>query len=198
MTSRIIAIAGGSASGKSTLSSALVGQLGDEAALILHDRYYRDPPAEADRARWNFDHPDSLETELLVSHLDQLRAGEAVGLPRYDFTTHGRAPGVDTVAPAPLIVVEGILVLADPALRARFDGTVFVDTPSDVRLARRLRRDVAERGRDPLGILDRYLAMVRPMHEAYVEPSKRHADLIVDGTDELASLVRGVRAFLRV
>lgn len=195
---RIVAIAGGSASGKSTLSAALVDQLGDRAGLILHDRYYRSPPAETEVSTWNFDHPDSLDTPLLVAHLDALRDGRAVDVPRYDFAQHCRAGGTDRVMPAPLIVVEGILVLADADLRARCDVSIFVDTAADIRLARRIRRDVLERGREPLGILERYLSMVRPMHEAYVEPSKRHADLIIDGTDALATLVGGVRTFLQV
>ncbi len=193
---RVIGIGGGTASGKSTLSRALVARLGDRAALLLHDRYYRDPPEGVDPAAWNYDHPDALETGLLVAHLDGLRQGQAVEVPRYDFSRHARAVGRERLEPRDVVVVEGILVLADERLRARMDLTVFVDTPADLRLARRLRRDVAERGRQPLGVIEQYLATVRPMHERHVAPSREQAAVVLDGTRPVGELVDAVLAWL--
>jgi len=190
--SRILAIAGGTASGKSTLSDAVVSALGAMATRVHHDRYYRAPPPEADPASWNFDHPDALETALMVDHVRALRDGHAADVPRYDFTTHARQATMERLDPRPVVVVEGILVLAEPAVRDLADLSVFVDAPADIRLARRLRRDVAERGREPLQVLDRYLSMVRPMHEAWVAPSRAHADLVLDGTRPIEELVGAV------
>lgn len=170
----VVGIAGGTASGKTTLAALAVARTG--AALVTHDRYYRDADAST-----NFDHPDSLDTARLVEDLDRLRAGEPVDLPSYDFATHKRLPTTDRLVPGPLLVVEGILVLAEPALRARFDLCVFVDAAADVRLIRRVRRDILERGRDVESVLGQYLATVRPMHEAYVAPSAAHATLRLDG-----------------
>lgn len=186
---RIAVIAGGSASGKSTVSRALADQLGERCALLLHDRYYRPPDPALDPSRVNYDHPDSLETELLVAHVEALRRGESVAVPRYDFARHAREPATDPVHPTEIILVEGILVLAVAELRAVADLTVFVDAPSDIRLARRLLRDVSTRGRDPIGVVGQYLATVRPMHEQFVEPSREHADLILDGTAPVDTLV---------
>lgn len=178
----VVGIAGGSGSGKSTVVAALVDGLAPEPVVHLpHDRYYRDLsglPREA-RARENFDHPDALETSLLVRHLDELRAGRPVVPPSYDFTRHARRTGSDVVGPARLIVVEGVLVLAEPDLRERMDLRVFVDADADLRLARRLARDRAERGRSTASILEQYEATVRPMHLAFVEPSRHHAHLIL-------------------
>lgn len=192
MDVKVIGIAGGSASGKTTVSRALHERLGDQAALLLHDRYYRTPPPDVPAASWNYDHPDALETELLVAHVDALRRGQVAELPLYDFATHSRSPGVERVEPRPVLLVEGILVLADAALRERMDHTIFVHTPADVRLMRRLRRDVAERGRDPLGVLRQYEDTVRPMHARFVEPSRNYADLVLDGTQEVQNLVSAV------
>lgn len=178
----ILGIAGGTASGKTTLSRALDVHLGDRAAVIVHDRYYRTPPAEIPPSRWNYDHPDALETPLLLDHLQALREGRAVALPRYDFANHRRASGSDSIEPRPILIVEGILVLADGRLRRAMDLRVFVECAADLRLMRRLRRDVAERGRDPMGVLDQYEQTVRPMHETFVQPSAVHADLVIDGT----------------
>lgn len=177
MTPFVFGIAGGTASGKTTVALELAERTG--ALLISHDRYYRDL---VDASAANFDHPDALDTALLVRHLEELRAGRTVALPTYDYATHRRATVVDEVHPRSVIVVEGILVLADPGLRGCFDLRVYVDAPDDVRLARRLRRDVRERGRSVEGVLDQYLATVRPMHLAHVEPSRVHADLVLDGT----------------
>ena len=177
----VVGIAGGSASGKTTISRALAVHLGELASVIVHDRYYRTPPTDVPPARWNYDHPDALETALLLEHLDALRQGRAVEIPRYDFARHRRGEGRDRVERRPVVIVEGILVLAEPSLRRAMDLTVYVDCAPDLRLMRRLRRDVAERGRDPLGVLDQYEQTVRPMHETFVQPSSVHADLVIDG-----------------
>lgn len=175
----IIGIAGGTASGKTTIVRVFAEKLG--ALRIEHDRYYRDMD---DPERANFDHPDALETPLLVSHLDALRRGETVGLPRYDFLTHRRVDVVDEVGPAPrLIVVEGILALAYRELRDRYDLSVYVDAPDDIRLLRRMVRDIRERGRTVENVAEQYLATVRPMHERFVRPSMKHAGLVLDGMD---------------
>jgi uridine kinase len=193
---RIIGIAGGTASGKTTVARGLVEALGDSASLVLHDRYYRSPPDDVDRATWNYDHPDSLETDLLVAHLTQLRQGRTIAMPRYDFRRHARADGVDEVPARPIVIVEGVLVLAEAALRACFDRTAFVHAPADLRLIRRMRRDVAERGRTPFDVLDQYLATVRPMHQRYVEASRVHAELVLDGTRPVSQLVEQALALL--
>lgn len=194
---RVLGIAGGTASGKSTLARALAVRLGDRAAHLLHDRYYRTPPDQVSAAAWNYDHPDSLETTLLREHLDRLRRGEIVHVPRYDFSRHARQDGTDAVSPREIVVVDGILVLADEGLRARCDLSVFVDTPADLRLVRRLRRDVAERGRSAMGVLDQYEATVRPMHERYVAPSRACADVVLDGTRPVDELIDAVLDRLR-
>ena len=180
----VVILAGGTASGKTTVAARAADQLG--ALLLHHDRYYRD--VEQPRGH-NYDHPDALDTARLVADLDALRAGQAAALPVYDFRTHRRQPETEQVEPTPVILVEGILTLADAALAARADLRVFVDAPADVRLARRVRRDVAERGRDVGGVLDQYLDTVRPMHEAFVEPTKASADLVINGTAPIPALV---------
>ncbi|MFT6629194.1 MAG: uridine kinase, partial [Flavobacteriales bacterium] len=150
-------------------------------AMLDHDAYYKDLahlPVE-ERAATNFDHPDSLENTLLESHLGALRRGEAVDKPVYDFATHSRASEVVHIEPAPIVVLEGILVLADPAVRAQMDIKLFVDTDDDVRLMRRIRRDMSERGRTFEDVREQYYRTVRPMHIEYVAPSRRHADLII-------------------
>ncbi len=178
----IIGIAGGTGSGKTTVASTIRDRVGrDRIEWISHDAYYRefrglDPEA---RHHVNFDHPESLETELLVRHLDALLAGRAVETPIYDFTTHSRLAETRRVEPKKVVIVEGILVLAEPELRKRIDVKLFVDTPPDIRLLRRLVRDVQSRGRSLESVVDQYLTTVRPMHEEFVEPSKRFADLII-------------------
>ncbi|MFT7521505.1 MAG: uridine kinase [Kiritimatiellia bacterium] len=186
----IVGIGGGTASGKTTVSRELCTALGSRAVLILHDRYYRSLSTGEDPATHNYDHPDALETSLLVEHLASLRAGTSACLPRYSFERHRREAGFDQVEQRPIILVEGILVLADPALRACLDHTVFVHAPSDIRLMRRLRRDVAERGRDAMGILQRYERTVRPMHERFVEPSRAFAEVVLDGTQDVQLSVK--------
>jgi uridine kinase len=176
----VIGIGGGSGSGKTTIAEAVVSGLSG-VALIQHDSYYRHQPhlSFSDRTRVNYDHPDSLETELLIKHLQSLKAGESIARPTYDFTLHLRADETEPVDPAPVLIVDGILVLADADLRAEFDLKIYVDTDPDIRLARRLRRDMDERGRSPASVIDQYLNTVRPMHLEFVEPSKRYADLII-------------------
>ena len=180
----VVGIAGGTASGKSTLTQLLAHSLGDRCTLIVHDRYYKTLP-EAFRGRvseYNFDHPDALDTGKLVDDLDLLRSGRPADLPDYDFKGHVRGTVTERVQPREFVVVEGILVLADPRLRERFDVSVYVDTDDDVRLIRRLRRDVESRGRTFEQVLEQYERTVRPMHKAFVEPSQSHAELVLDGT----------------
>ncbi len=178
----VIGIAGGTGAGKTTIARTVVAELaGESVALIEHDHYYRDRPDlefEA-RAQLNYDHPDSLESELLAEHLDALCRGESVQRPNYDFTLHRRTDHTTRVDSAAVVVVEGILIFAEPALRERFDVKVFVDTPADIRVLRRIRRDMERRGRLFDDIRRQYLKTVRPMHEAFVEPSRRHADVII-------------------
>jgi uridine kinase len=194
----VIGIGGGSGSGKTTIAQAVVSGLSG-VALIQHDSYYRHQPhlSFPDRTRVNYDHPDSLETELLIKHLQSLKAGESIARPTYDFTLHLRADQTELVDPAPVLIVDGILVLADADLRAEFDLKIYVDTDPDIRLARRLRRDMDERGRSPASVIDQYLTTVRPMHLEFVEPSKRYADLIIpEGYNPraVATVVEMIRA----
>lgn len=179
----LVGIAGGSASGKSTLSKAVVEALGDRGLLVLHDRYYKSLPPHLEQhpLDWNFDHPISLETERMVADLAELRAGRTARLPVYDYATHRRRPTDEEVPPRPVIIVEGILVLAIEGLRDVLDKRVFVSVPDDVRLIRRIRRDTDTRGREIHQILEQYERTVRPMHQRYVEPSRTWADLVVDG-----------------
>lgn len=177
-----IGVAGGTASGKSTVSANLLEQAGSQnIAYLAHDAYYRNTvevPLTQD-GRPNFDHPDSLETSLLVEHIRMLQRWQAVEQPVYDFTTFQRRTETITVLPQPVILVEGILLFVEPELRQLFDIRIFVDTPDDIRLIRRLKRDIAERGRTVDSVIEQYLATVRPMHLEFVEPSKRHADVII-------------------
>jgi uridine kinase len=178
----LIGIAGGTASGKTTVAHRIVEALpAGQAALIQHDAYYRDRSAltPAQRALVNFDEPDALENDLLLQHLRALKRGEAVACPEYDFTTHTRKPTVRRIEPCPVVVVEGILLLAVPALCEIFDLRLYVDTDDDVRLVRRIKRDMFERGRDISSIEAQFMGSVRSMHRQHVEPSKQHAHLII-------------------
>jgi uridine kinase len=188
----VLGIAGGTGSGKTTVAEkVLEGLPAGAAVLIDHDAYYRDRshlPRE-ERLRINYDHPDAMETELLVAHLGELRAGRPVEIPRYDFRQHARRADTRRVAPAPVIIVEGILVLADERLRAEMNLKIFVDTDADIRLMRRMRRDIEQRDRTFEQIHEQYFSTVRPMHLQFVEPSKRCADLIVpEGGENRAAL----------
>jgi uridine kinase len=187
----VIAVAGGTASGKTTVANEVFDRVGAEhIAYIPHDAYYRDLShlSPSERARVNFDHPNSLETELLIQHVRELRASRAVEIPVYDFTTHTRRQDTRRVEPARVILVEGILVLVEPELRKLFDVKLYVDSDADVRFIRRLRRDIEERGRTVESVCEQYLATVRPMHLEFVEPSKRYADVIIPegGFNEVA------------
>jgi uridine kinase len=178
----IVGVAGGTGSGKTTVSNAILDRVGhDRIAYIQHDSYYRDLShlSLEERARINFDHPDSLETGLLVEHLRQLAAGGSVPVPIYDFTTHTRRPETRAVEAHRVILVEGILIFVDKALREMMDVKIFVDTDPDIRFIRRLKRDVAERSRTVESVMRQYLTTVRPMHLEFAEPSKRHADVII-------------------
>ena len=198
----VIGVAGGSGSGKTTVVRHIVESIGDEHVTVLeHDRYYRDRNdlRLEERAALNYDHPDSLETDLLVRHVEALRAGQSVSVPMYDFSRHARRSDTQTVSPRRAMIVEGILIYTDAALRRLMDVKVFVDTDDDTRFIRRLRRDVAERGRTMDSVIDQYLATVKPMHLEFVEPSKRYADVIIPqgghnpvAVDLLLTLIRSL------
>ena len=178
----VIGIAGGSGSGKTTVALEILQRVGrDRISFIQHDSYYKDltglPPVQRDQV--NFDHPNSLETELLISHIEQLKRGQAIEVPIYDFSTDSRTDKSFRVNPRRVIVVEGILIFVDPVLRALFDVKIFVDTDADIRLIRRLQRDITERGRTVESVINQYQSTVRPMHLEFVEPSKRYADVII-------------------
>ena len=177
-----IAVAGGSGSGKTTVSNAILERVGsDNIAYVAHDAYYKDlsEVAPIDRTAINFDHPNALDTPLMREHIIALQNEQPVEIPVYDFTHHQRTTETISVLPQPIILVEGILVLAEPTLRPLFDVKIFVDTDADIRLIRRLRRDIQERGRTAESVINQYLATVRPMHLEFVEPSKRYADVII-------------------
>jgi len=195
----VIGLAGGTGSGKTTLARGLVEALGAETVVWLEqDAYYRDlshlPPA--DRARVNFDHPAALDVDLLAAHLRQLAAGQPIARPRYDFTTHTRRPETDRLTPRPVVLLEGHLILAEPRIRRWLDLKVFVEADPDLRFIRRLRRDLEERGRTLESILTQYLTTVRPMHQQFVEPSRRFADLILSGEGPVAAGVEQILAKL--
>ncbi len=178
----VIAIAGGSGSGKTTVAQAILNRVGkDRIAYLPHDAYYRDLSAlpRVQREQVNFDHPNSLETSLLIEHIRKLKLYEPVDLPVYDFTTHTRTDRTVRVEPKRVIIVEGILIFAEAELRSLFDVKIFVDTDPDVRFIRRLERDITERGRTVEMVIRQYLNTVRPMHMDFVEPSKRYADVII-------------------
>jgi uridine kinase len=182
MSSFVIGVAGGSGSGKTTVVRRIVDSLGPEHVTVLdHDRYYRDRNdlRLEERAALNYDHPDSLETDLLVGHVRELRAGRAVNVPQYDFTRYARLPETEIFQPRRALIVEGILVFTDAALRELMDIKVFVDTDSDTRFIRRLQRDVANRGRTMESVIEQYQDTVKPMHLEFVEPSKRYADVLI-------------------
>jgi uridine kinase len=181
-SSLVIGIAGGSGSGKTTVAQTILQRVGpDRISFLQHDAYYKDlsglPPAQ--RVEVNFDHPNSLETELLIHHILQLKTGHTVKVPIYDFSTHSRTDQSYSVKPRSVILVEGILLFTEATLRNLFDVKLFVDTDPDLRFIRRLERDISERGRTTDSVIKQYLSTVRPMHLDFVEPSKRYADVII-------------------
>jgi uridine kinase len=191
-TPLVIGIAGGSGSGKTTVAQEILNGVGaDRIAYLQHDSYYKDlsglPPTL--RMEVNFDHPHSLETELLIKHVIALRDHQPVEVPIYDFATHSRTTQTFSVTPRGVVLVEGILIFAEPELRKLFDVKIFVDTDSDVRFIRRLHRDITERSRTTESVIKQYQATVRPMHLEFVEPSKRYADVIIpEGGHNIAAL----------
>ncbi len=187
MRSAVLGLAGGSGAGKTTLVDGLTSRLRGDVSVLWFDEYYHDLVhlSPEQRAAVNFDHPDSLDEVLLIEHLDGLLAGRSVDVPVYDFATHTRTGRTRRVEPRPVVVVDGILVLAVPDLRSRLDLAVFVDAPAEVRLARRMDRDVRERGRTTVSVRTQFEATVAPMHEVFVDPSAEHADLRLDGTGDL-------------
>ena len=187
----VIGVAGGTGSGKTTVAQKVLNRAGTEQiSLIQHDAYYKDlaglPPAQ--RTLQNFDHPDALDNELLIAHLRRLKAGLVIEVPVYDFTTHTRTALTQRIEPRRVILIEGILIFADETLRGLMDVKIYVDTDADIRFIRRLQRDIAERGRTMDSVIHQYMATVRPMHEEFVEPSKRFADVIIPegGFNEVA------------
>ena len=200
----IIGIAGGTGSGKSTVAKEILSQLPDgDIAFLPQDSYYKDSshlPMDK-RIEINFDHPDSLNNALFISHLRQLQARQPIERPIYDFTAHRRTSDTYRIQPKPVILVDGILIFAIEELRDLFDIKVFIDADPDIRLARRLQRDILERGRSPQSVIDQYLKTVRPMHRQFVEPAKRYADIIIHGKIEKHSagldlLVTKINAYL--
>lgn len=188
----IIGVGGGSGSGKTTVVKKILDGIGkDNILLIQHDSYYRDLShlSLPERKRQNFDHPASLETELMIRHVDALKNGYQVEIPIYDFAAHTRTEKSDKVAPREIILLDGILIFTEPELRKQMDIKIFVDTDDDVRLLRRIKRDILERGRELDGVMNQYEKFVRPMHLEFVEPSKRYADIIIPrGGENLVAL----------
>ena len=177
----VIGIAGGSGSGKTTLMNNIVSRFSEDITVLSHDSYYRrhDDMTYEERCQLNYDEPAALETELMVRHLDRLRNGEAIDCPVYDFTVHNRSDEVTRIEPSRIIIVEGILIFENEALRDLMDIRIFVDTDADIRLCRRVKRDVNKRGRSLESVLTQYQQTVKPMYEKYVEPSKKYAHILV-------------------
>ncbi len=178
----IIGVAGGTASGKTTIANAIMESINHpQMVMIQHDAYYKDASdlPLAERAKINFDHPDSLETDLMVHHLRELIAGRSIEMPVYDFSTHSRLKKGILKKPAKVIIIEGILIFCEKALRDLMDVKIFVDTDSDLRFIRRLKRDIQQRQRSMESVIDQYLGTVRPMHISFVEPSRKYADIII-------------------
>jgi uridine kinase len=181
-TPLVIAIAGGTGSGKTTVANVIINRVGAQhIAYLPHDAYYKDLQdlPEAQRAQINFDHPNSLDTGMLIEHVRKMKAGLPIEHPVYDFKTHSRTDQTVRLEPQPIVIVEGILIFVEPNLRELFDVKIFVDTPPDIRFIRRLARDINERGRTVDSVIQQYQETVRPMHLEFVEPSKRYADVII-------------------
>lgn len=198
----VIGIAGGTGSGKTTITRKLVETFGNEVSVIKHDNYYRahHEMSYEERSKLNYDHPDSLETELMIQHIQDLKEGKPVKCPVYDFTVHDRSEQYEIINPTRVLIIEGILLFQNKKLCKEMDIKIFVDTDADVRILRRIIRDVRKRGRTLESVVDQYLTTVKPMHEQYVEPSKRNADIIIpEGGHNLVALdmvVNRVRAHL--
>lgn len=192
MNTILLGIAGGTGSGKTTLANKLVDSFGnDEVSILRHDNYYKrhDEMNYEERSQLNYDHPDAFDTELLCEHIKALKEGRPIQMPVYDYTIHNRSDETIQVNPAPVIVLEGILIFAEPDLCELMDIKVFVDTDADVRILRRIIRDVKERGRSLDSVVGQYLTTVKPMHEQFVEPSKRRADIIIpEGGENVVAL----------
>ncbi|MDY3048918.1 MAG: uridine kinase [Rothia sp. (in: high G+C Gram-positive bacteria)] len=186
----IIGIAGGTGSGKTTLTHSLLERFEGQVGVVYHDNYYRDNSqlSYEERCELNYDAPEAFDNSLLVEHLKELVAGRKVYTPVYDFTVHNRSDQLQLVEPQPIIILEGILIFVDPEIRKLCDIKLFVDTDADVRILRRLRRDVIERGRTIESVESQYLKTVKPMHELYVEPSKKQADMIIPEGVNLVAL----------
>ena len=187
----VIGIAGGSGSGKTTLMNNIIAEFGDAVTVLSHDNYYKrhDELTYEERSKLNYDHPDAFDTDMMIDHLKKLRSWQAIDCPTYDYTIHNRAEEVLHIEPRRVIVVEGILIFASKALCDEMDIKIFVDADADVRLCRRIRRDVKKRGRSIDSVIEQYMATVKPMHEQFVEPSKKNANLIVpEGGKNLIAL----------
>ena len=186
----VIGIAGGSGSGKTTLTNQILSRFTDEVTVVTHDNYYKahDEMTYDERSRLNYDHPNAFETELMIEHLKLLKEGKSVECPIYDYTIHNRSKNMMTIAPAKVIIVEGILIFENKELCDQMDIRIFVDTDADLRIIRRIRRDVMERARSLDSVINQYLDTVKPMHEQFVEPSKKNASIIVPegGRNEVA------------
>src|SRR3982751_4323985 len=196
----IIGICGGTGSGKTTIARAIVSAVGAKNVILVEqDSYYRnlsDMPLD-ERHQANFDHPDSIDSDMLVNHLKRLKSGDSIEMPIYDFVTHTRSDDFEHIGPKPVVIVEGILIFAEPRVLGLLDVRVFVDTPDDIRLMRRLRRDITERGRTFERTLDQYERTIRPMHFEFVEPSKRHADIIIPEGGQMGVSVKMLCGIIR-
>ena len=200
MTPFVLGIAGGSGAGKTTIAQQIVDQIGSDAiAWLPYDAYYCDLGhlTLAERQAGNFDHPDAFDTELFLTHLDLLIAGQAITLPNYDFVQYTRVGGGHVVQPRPIILLDGIVLFVAAAVRARMDIRIFIEVADDIRLLRRILRDTQERGRDVKSVCQQYLATVRPMHQAFVEPSRSYADLIVPGVNDVTPAVNLITNHIR-
>ena len=202
MNTIFIGIAGGTGSGKTTLTEHLKQHFGDDISVVHHDSYYKyqDRPFE-ERCKQNYDHPDAFETDLMVEQLKELKAGKAIRCPVYSYADHQRTSETELIQPSKVVIVEGILIFQDPRLREMLDIKIFVETDADVRILRRALRDVRDRGRDLESIVTQYLTTVKPMHEMFVEPSKRYADIIIPegGHNQVALdfVMERIRAYVK-
>lgn len=202
METLTIGIAGGTGSGKTTITKKIIAEFGSDVSVIHHDSYYKahDDMTYEERCKLNYDHPDSFDTPLLLEHLRALKAGKPVDAPVYDYTVHNRSQETERINPARVLLVEGILIYAEPELCRELDIKIYVDTDADVRILRRIVRDVKKRGRTLDSVIDQYLTTVKPMHEEFVEPSKRRADIIIPeggrNTVALEMVLERIRGYL--